>query len=994
MRTARVVIRVLAFTALFPALAHAQASITGVVRDASGGVLPGVTVEASSPALIERVRTVVTDGAGQYRIVDLRPGAYSVTFTLPGFATVKREGIELSGSLTATVNADMRVGGLEETITVTGETPVVDVQGVTQQRVLDKEIVDALPSGRTATNVAVLIPGINLSTTFSGEGQDVGGTTGDVMQSLTIHGSKGNDQRQMLDGMNLGSETGGGSTGGFSPNMGSVQEVTVDTSAVSAEQVNGGVRVNLIPREGGNQFRGSFFATAGNDKLQSSNVDDELRARRLVTPNELKSNYDVNPAFGGPIRRDRLWFFAAARLYAVNNYIAGVVRNANAGNPALWTYAPDTTFRGSRDTEWTSVNGRLTWQATAKNKISFFVDSQTRCSCFDSRALIAPESTADYRQPRMNLYSVTYTAPLTSRVLLEGAYMQKPDDWGYFTHEDDGRVDDLIGVFEQSTGISYHGPIGYFGTRQAGQIRFRANLMDRHARGAVSYVTGSHAFKVGFTQHWGDRTSNNNIARNNITYQFNNGIPNQVSLRLPFTSETHVADGGIYAQDRWTIERLTLNLGVRWDYFRSRHPEQTLGPAPYAPARNLTFPAQEWASFNDITPKLGAAYDLFGTGRTAVKATLSKYVEALSYNGNFGDSGSPTQRTVNQVFRTWNDANGNFNPDCDLANPAASGECTQFLNPNFGRVVPATNYDPDILTGWGRRGFNWETSVSVQQALTRNVSAEIGYFRRWYGNFLATDNLAVAPADFTRFSVTAPGDTRLPGGGSATVTDLYDVNAIVPTNNLLTFAKNYGEQIENWQGVDVTINARLAAGTIVQGGLSTGRTLTDNCEVRAALPELTVANGVSPLSPYCRVETPYLTQVKLLGSYTVPRVDVQTSLTFQSIPGPQILANVVYPSAAVAPSLGRPLSTGPASNATINVIPFGTEYGDRLNQLDLRVGRIFRFGDRRIAANFDLFNVLNANAVLIENAAFGAVWRQPLSILGARLMKFSVNVDF
>jgi hypothetical protein len=974
--------------AALPSTVFAQASIAGVVRDASGAVLPGVTVEASSPALIEKVRTVVSDGSGQYRVVDLRPGSYAVTFTLPGFATVKRDGVELSGSMTANINAELRVGGVEETITVSGETPVVDVQGVTQQRVLDKEIVDALPSGRTATNVAVLIPGMNLSTTFSGEGQDVGGTTGDVMQSLTIHGSKGSDQRQMLDGMNLGSETGGGSTGGFSPNMGSVQEVTVDTSAVSAEQVNGGVRVNLIPREGGNQFRGSFFATGGNSSLQGSNVDDELRARNLVTPNELKSNYDINPAFGGPIQRDRLWFFSALRFYAVNNYVAGVVGNANAGNPNLWTYAPDTSVRGSRDTLWSSMNTRLTWQATSKNKFSFFIDSQTRCSCYDSRAQVAPESTADYRQPRMNLYSGTYTAPLTNRVLLDFAYLQKPDDWGYFTHEGDEHVDDLIGVFEQSSGLSYHGPIGYFGGRTNGQIRFRSDLMDRHARGAVSYVTGAHAFKVGFTQHWGSRGSENNIAKNNITYQFNLGVPNQVSLRLPYTSKTNVSDGGVYAQDRWTMARLTVSLGVRWDYFKSSFPEQTLGPALYAPSRNLTFPEQDWASFNDLTPKLGAAYDLFGNGKTALKGSLSKFVEPLSYGGTFGDTGSPTQRTANQTFRTWTDLDRDFSPDCDLANPAANGECTQFLNANFGRTAPATTYDPDILNGWGSRGFNWEGSVSVQQEVARNVSAEIGYFRRWYGNFLATDNLALTAANFTQFSVSAPSDGRLPEGGGQQITGLYDVNAIVPANNLLTFAKNFGTQIDNWQGVDFTMNARIAGGTILQGGLSTGRSLTDNCEVRAQLPEL------SQLNPYCRVESPYLTQVKMLGAYTVPVIDVQTSLTFQSIPGPQLVANTVFPSSAVAPSLGRPLTAGPNANVSVNVIEPGTEYGDRLNQVDLRIGKIFRFAGRRAAVNFDMFNVLNANAVLTENQNFGAVWRQPLSIVGARLLKFSVNVDF
>ena len=172
---------VVACVIFLPSAAYAQASIAGVARDASGAVLPGVTVEAASPALIEKVRSVVSDGSGQYRIVDLRPGTYSVTFTLPGFATVKRDGVELTGAATATVNAEMRVGGVEETITVTGATPVVDVQGVQQQRVMNKDVIDALPTGRTTTNMAVLIPGMVLATTFSGESQDVGGNTGDVM---------------------------------------------------------------------------------------------------------------------------------------------------------------------------------------------------------------------------------------------------------------------------------------------------------------------------------------------------------------------------------------------------------------------------------------------------------------------------------------------------------------------------------------------------------------------------------------------------------------------------------------------------------------------------------------------------------------------------------------------------------------------------------------------------------------------------------------------
>ena len=250
------------------------------------------------------------------------------------------------------------------------------------------------------------------------------------------------------------------------------------------------------------------------------------------------------------------------------------------------------------------------------------------------------------------------------------------------------------------------------------------------------------------------------------------------------------------------------------------------------------------------------------------------------------------------------------------------------------------------------------------------------------------------PADFDRFSVAAPRDDRLPGGGGGTVGNLYDVT---PTkfgqiDNLLTFADNYGEQIENWQGVDVGVKARLPRGITAQGGLSTGRTLTDNCAIRAVNPELTVAGGVSPTNPYCRVVTPYLTQFKLAAAYTIPGADVLLAATVQSIPGPFVQAAVTYPSLALVPSLGRPLA-GDVATAQVNVIPAGTEVGDRLNQLDFRVGKVFKYGAARTSVNFDLFNALNGNAVLTENPSY-TLYRQPLSILNARLMKFSVNFDF
>ena len=271
--------------AALPTVAFAQASITGIVQDTSGAVLPGVTVEAASPALIEKARSVVTDGNGQYRIVDLRPGVYTVTFTLSGFNTVKREGLELAGSFIATINAELRVGTLEETVTVTGESPIVDVQSAERQRVLSREVMDAIPAGRSHLDVAALVPGLQVNVSGTrGTLADVGGTNNLQNMTLTMHGGRSYDTRLMVDGIRVGNAGSGGEFTNFVPDMGSTQELTIDYAAISAEQMTGGVRLNYVPKDGGNRFSGSVFGTGVNDSFQSKNIDDELIARGIGSP--------------------------------------------------------------------------------------------------------------------------------------------------------------------------------------------------------------------------------------------------------------------------------------------------------------------------------------------------------------------------------------------------------------------------------------------------------------------------------------------------------------------------------------------------------------------------------------------------------------------------------------------------------------------------------------------------------------------------------------
>ena len=291
-----------------------------------------------------------------------------------------------------------------------------------------------------------------------------------------------------------------------------------------------------------------------------------------------------------------------------------------------------------------------------------------------------------------------------------------------------------------------------------------------------------------------------------------------------------------------------------------------------------------------------------------------------------------------------------------------------------------------MLHGWNKRPYDWEFETGVQHQLLPRVGVDVSYFRRWYGNFTVTDNLLAAASDYSPFSVTAPADSRLPGGGGYAVSDLYNLNPnkVGQVNNLFTLASNYGNQIEHWNGVDVTLNVRLRQGTTVQGGMSTGRTSTDSCDV--------VAKIDNPSSLYCHVDTAFLTQVKFLGTYAVPKVDVQISATFRSVPGPQIVANYVAPNAVVQPSLGRPLSGG-AANVTVNLVQPGTMYGERSNLLDMRFSKIFKFGRYRTSVNLDLSNALNSSAVTSLNNNL-ATWQVPTAIDLARFFKISASFDF
>ncbi len=992
--------------ALFPSVLYAQASIAGAVRDSSGAVLPGVTVEASSPALIEKVRSAVTDGSGQYRIIDLRPGVYAVTFTLTGFTPVKRDGIQLAGTFIATVNADLQVGSLTETITVSGQSPIVDVQSTQTQRVLSDDVIAALPTGRTAMSLTTLIPG---AVGFLGS-QDVGGTDslGAISGQFSIHGGSNNDMRVMQDGFYTGGNRSGLQFGNNQPNVGSTEEVAINVAGNTAERAEGGILVNFVPKSGGNQYTGSLFLFGTGSGLSGSNLTQRIKDLGFQTDVKVKSTYDVNPAFGGPLKQDRLWFFTSARFFGYENY-TGMLGNRNAGNNNVWAYEADPGNPLFNKAYSRDANLRLTYQINQKHKLSVFWDSQYKCECQQTGnssfwGKLGGLAVSQEAAPAFWIYPtdtgfVTWSSPLTSRLLLEAGAAYRREDYHVPVRnwrQGDPLLDE-ISVLDVGSNIVYHGITGGGGPGSAGQFTDSVSWTPQF-RASMTYVAGAHSLKVGFNNTYLTAHDTTLINNSGTSYIFFSGTPILLSQKTSFSAAGSVPwDLGIYVQERWTLNRLTLDLGLRYAYFENKSPVQPIGPTLHLPNRNFVLPAATFYSMKDLTPRLGASYDLFGNGKTALKFAANKYLTAPPpLNGNAATT------IINNANRGWTDANRNFVPDCDLKNVAANGECGP-LPRGFGEAVSAATFDPDTYQGWNVRQYNWEFSGSVQHEVIRQVSVDVGYFRRIYGNLSATYNRALPASAYDRFSVTAPTDARLGDNSGKVITDLYDIKPAftvggIATDIYQTQADKLGDTYTHWNGVDVNVRARLSRLTL-QGGTSTGRTSLDNCDVVANVIALnsasvtTTSAGLVPFATgplYCHQDTNFLTQMKGFAAYTLP-AGVQLAATFQSVPGPVLAANINFTSAQVAQSLGRPLSTAPT--VSVNVVEPGKSYGNRLNQLDVRLGKDFKLKQYTINASVDFYNILNSDAVLNENTSYVA-YRRPLSVVRPFFVKFGGQISF
>jgi hypothetical protein len=958
----------------------------------------------------------VTDGAGRYRIENLFPGDYTVTFSLPGFATVRREGLVISGSTVITVDGELKVGGIQETVTVTGETPIVDVQSSKREITLDNETMRRLPGPRSYSYLVGAVPGVLTN------GNNV--ATGPTFLIFPIHGGRGVESRLTVDGLNISNPPGGNQPPNFTADIGNAQEVTMTTSGGLGEMETAGLTMNIVPRQGGNRFTGLAYVSGFSEGMQADNFTAELRARGATRPTPVSRVYDVNVGVGGPIIQDTLWYYFAVRTQGQRQDTLNVFYNQNAGDPNAWTYVPDSSRPAFSDRTWENYTPRITWQASQRHKFTGSWDEQPVCrKCSGTTSLTgtpnfifptSPEADGHGEFSPQRVQSIRWTSPLTNKLLLEAGYGTTYYEWGG-KELDPNPTRNLVQVVHLTQAIA---PGLVTPMRYRSQSWLNNRTSGSSWFGSASYVTGSHSLKFGYQgNHWRD---DREIFVNdqNLQYTFLLGSPLSLTQYAnAYNVNARAMQLSLFAQDQWTLGRMTLQGALRYDHPWSWFPEQTQPASRFFPGATFA-EADGVTGYNDITPRVGVSYDVFGNGETALKVSLGKYLQGasvsnLAYNANPslripGGGGGIFPPAVN---RSWNDANGNFTPDCNLSAPLANGECGQWDNVQFGsNQLIGARFDEALLSGWGVRPSDWSFGASIQQQIFARASVEVGYYRRtftqYFTNGTVQDNQRVAPSDMAAFTLTAPGDPRLPGGGSYPVGPLYNVNPNVfgQSDLLIKSTKDVGDDTREFNGVDVTVSVRGTGGFSFSGGTSTGKVVNDWCEVRAAVPENPGAPGGNGylLNPYCHTESPWQTSFRSLASYMIPRIETLVSAAFRdtiNVGTDQIvslLANYTMTpadQAAVAAQIGRPMTV--AGALTVNLLSPGELYGDRVRQLDLAVKKIFRFGSYRLTGGMDLYNLLNNNVTLGFNPTFVpnvAGWQAPTSYMNPRVVR--LNAEF
>jgi hypothetical protein len=782
--------------------------------------------------------------------------------------------------------------------------------------------------------------------------------------------------------------------------------------------------MNIIPRSGGNTFRGTAFTNLAGDWSRGDNLDDALRAVGIDETPGIIQAHDASLSYGGPILRDRLWFYGSYRNLSTQEAVEGITANANAFDATRWDWAPsavDARLVKDRQMAIARFAGQV-----GQSRIQVNYEYQKRCEgtplktdtggCHNrgddwvglGTTTQSPEATGTagngYFEWPFHLTQGSWTMPATSRLLFEANMTVFRYNPAFGFPPPDG-ITNLVPVTEQSVtanGIQY-APRANYRYRALEQWGYAEGATNSYT-GSASYVTGSHNVKVGYQYYWLRQLDETIAGETQLAYRFRSGVPNAVTYRLPTWSRNSITQlHGMYVQDQYTRGRLTLSGALRWDRASSYAPVERNGVArtSFLNAAPITIEKTTGVdAFNDLSPRVGVAYDVFSNGRTALKFRWGRYLAFASNDVPYTSSNPAATLVATVTNRGWTDSDRDYAVDCDLTNAAANGECALLTGnlANFGRVGAATIVDSDVLSGWGKRTHDYQTEVTVQQEIVPRVSAEVSYIHRtFHGFFVTNDRNALPATDWEPYTIDAPLDSRLPGGGGYPML-VYARVANRAAQNLLTWEENFGngrERESKYDGVNVNINARMRNGLIVSGGTSTGRNAEDRCHI--------IPNLANPNPRDCRDVDPWQTTVRGLASYTVPLVDVLVSATVRSEPPLARSANWAVPNTVIRGILGfLPLGSTAGGNTTISITDNDHRiYADeRRTQIDMRFAKVLRFGATRADIGVDLNNLLNTNyATQYENnysftQPNGGTWNNPTAVYAPRFVRLNFTVNF
>jgi hypothetical protein len=963
----------LAGALLLSTAAYAQSAIIGTVTDSSGAAMPGVTVEAASEVLIEKVKSAVSDGDGKFRIADLRPGTYTVTFSLTGFKTFRRDALQLPSEFTATVNAELGVGTLEETITVTGASPVVDVTSATKTAVLDREAIDLIPTGRSIQGMGQLVVGVNLNL------PDTGGARAMQQTYMSTHGMSTANTTVMVDGQMVNGLQGDGAIQSYF-NDAMNAEVSYTTADIGAETSSGGVRLNMIPREGGNRWSGDFKYAMRPGAWQSSNLTDRHEQRGLSAGNAIDRIVDYTFSLGGPIMKDKLWVFGSTRYFSVNNYIAN-------------TFMDDGS-QGIDDQYIFNGMTRLTWQASPRNKFSAYFDEIHKYRGHDMQANYDPETAATvWNSPAYHTTAIKWTSPVTSSLFLEAGFSNNTE---YYTNEYREGIEKPRGSAEWFANAAKN-EVDLGGYTRAGPINTTESPVAFYWNVAMTWVKGDHTFKIGANNRQGT-FKHTREANADLVQQYRSSatgvrwsVPDSVLIRnTPLTyGERLNYDLGFYIQDSWRLNRLTANLGLRYEMLNAKVLAGQSGAGRFVPAREFdeVVDVPDW---RDIAPRMQLVYDLFGNGRTALKWSLNRY--NLSRTTGIASAYNPLLSQTATL--PWRDVNGD-----DIA----QGERGCVGYPSVGCEISfaglSSNFGIAALNEYGKypRTWNLENGIEVQHELFPGMSVAGAWWKGSFRNLTTTINQAWTHADYT------PQTWYNPTTGEPFTVYARSLAASTrPTRNLDTFDP---ERQQTYESFNFEGTWRIPGGGQLRGGVAYERERQTNCTSPDDPNYQTATAGVFYGESLCddfALDIPYNPSWKLSGTREVGW-GVNLAMSFQSNASPTSsrLMTVTrgttrYPANCPAPcpagEIIMPTTVYGQTSMSMLLESPRVSRVERITQLDFKVSRTFRYGRVSILPTFEVFNINNSDAIIsyITTNTLSTSFLAPNSIMQGRMYGFGV----